>query len=129
MQDRKGLSAAIAAKSAEIAEASGQAFSAYTERDGGPWYLIAGFRDSWHGAQRVADTDTANRDKARAFMLYMMGQAVPGYSFTLEQQLSLFWTFTEPGGARFTVWTDEACRAFEPWARSIGMKPRKGWQS
>lgn len=127
MQDKYGYAAAIADRVAQLTEDGGQPFSAYTERDGGPWYLIAGHRESWHGAQRIADTDTGNRDKARAFLLHMMGVDTPKHIFTVDRRLSLFWEFVEPDGARFTVWTDEACRAFPQWARSIGMEPRNGW--
>jgi len=62
MPDTKAMSALVS----EAARAIGPDFSAYTERDGGPWYLIAGHRESWHGASRVADTDTEDRDTARA---------------------------------------------------------------
>ena len=128
MPDTKAMSALVS----EAAKAIGPDFSAYTERDGGPWYLIAGHRESWHGASRVADSDTMDRDTARAFLLHMMVRDVPGYAFTATERKprGLSWEFE--GGrkgqcASFTVWADEACRAFEPWARSIGLEPRKGW--
>ena len=132
MPDTKAMSQLVS----EAARARGPDFSAYTERDGGPWYLIAGYRGSWHDVTRVADTDTGDRDTARAFLLRMMGRDVPGYSFEITRQPApgikgaLSWQFEGgPKGKRygFTVWADEASRAFEPWARSIGMSPRNGW--
>lgn len=128
MADTKEMSTLVS----DAARAIGPDFTAYTERDGGPWYLIAGNRESWHGAQRVADSDTGDRDTARAFLLHMMGQDVPGYGFAVTRQPSpearsaLSWEFEATGRKRatFTVWTDEACRAFPNWTAAIGMLPR-----
>lgn len=126
MTDTPELSAAVSS----AAKAIGPNFTAYTERDGGPYYLIAGDREAWHGAERVADTDTGDRDLARAFLLFLMGQEVPGYSFARDNSRPLSWDYV--GGRQgkrstFTVWTDAACRVFETWAQMQGMEPRKGW--
>ena len=125
MRDSKDMLARV---NAALKEAE-PGFVAYTERDGGPWYIIAGFRDSWHGAQRVADTELCNRDEARAFLLHMMGHDTPGYTFTIarkpESLVTLYWEFACNGVQIATVWCDEACRAFPKWTASIGMRPRR----
>ena len=94
--------------------ALGPDFTCYTERDGGPWYIVAGNRESWHGAERVADTETGNRDQARAFALFLMGQPVPGFTFTPADQASRRQcvAFTCNGRGCFTAWRDACGRAF-----------------
>lgn len=117
----------MAALFGEVARAYGPGFSCYTERDGGPWYIVAGYRESWHGAGRVADTDTLDRDQARAFALHLMGRDVPGFAFTETRRSgeggARFIEYAGSKGDSFTVWTEAAERAFPAWHERAGLAP------
>lgn len=117
----------MAALFSEAARTFGPGFACYTERDGGPWYIVAGYRESWYGAGRVADTDTLDRDAARAFGLFLMGRPAPGYAFTETRRAGrgggAFVEYAGSKGGAFTVWAGEAERAFPAWHAGAGLPP------
>lgn len=98
----------------------GPDFSAYTERDGEAWYIIAGHRDSWHGAGRVADTPyygSAGRAKAQAALLFLMGE---GAGFTIaDAGRRLAFELIDGNGNAVTVWRADALRAFPELAARL----------
>lgn len=64
----------------------------------------------------------------------MLERDAPGYAFTVTRRPSpgalggLSWEFEggrEGKRSIFTVWTDEACRAFPGWTAAIGIEPRR----
>lgn len=120
--DTKEIATMVALQSQQI----GPDFTAYTERDGYEWYLIAGNRESWHGSERVADTcyiGTRQRDKARALLLFMMGiEGVAGMKFErVEGKPTGFSTWADQDGRTSTIWNDAAARVFPEFAAKHGL--------
>lgn len=105
----------------------GSDFIAYPERDGGEWYLIAGHRDSWLGATRVADTPyfgTVHRERARAALLFLMGHG-DGFSIVSDNR-ALCVELADAEGNVTTVWRREAHAAFPDFFELHGLeKPRE----
>lgn len=108
---------------ADAAKARGENFSAYTEQDGGNWYLIAGNRSSWYGATRVADTPyygARQRDKARKALLFLAG-AMDGFTIA-DDSRGLCVEIADSDGEIVTVWRREAFAAFPEFFERHGLR-------